>query len=148
MSILRISPQKSTFIDCQWKGSEIAQSCSTLCDPMDRSLLGSSISGIFWSKVLEWVAVSFYRGSSWPRDWTQVYLHWRQTLYPLSHQGSALDYQVRLKSVSTGILYSCICSPLSNGHRHFQHWSNGNQCQWIHKQKECCSLRKANCGDA
>ena len=43
-----------------------------LCDPMDCSLPGSSIHGIFQAIVLEWVAISFSRGSSWPRDRTQV----------------------------------------------------------------------------
>ena len=46
------------------KESEVAQSCLTLCDPMDCSLLGSSIHEIFQAKVLEWVAISFSRGSS------------------------------------------------------------------------------------
>ena len=48
--------------------SEVAQSCLTLCDPMDCSLLGFSVHGIFQARVLEWVAISFSRGSSWPRD--------------------------------------------------------------------------------
>ena len=39
---------------------------------MDCSLLHSSVHGIFQARVLEWVAISFSRGSSWPRDWTQV----------------------------------------------------------------------------
>ena len=39
--------------------SEIAQSCLTLCDPMDCSLPGSSIHGIFQARVLEWVAIAF-----------------------------------------------------------------------------------------
>ena len=39
------------------------------CDPMDCSLPGSSVHGIFQTKVLEWVAISFSRGSSQPRDW-------------------------------------------------------------------------------
>ena len=43
-----------------------------LCDPMDYSLTGFSIHGIFQARVLEWVVISFSRGSSWPRDWTQV----------------------------------------------------------------------------
>ena len=42
-------------------------------DPMDCSLLGFSVHGIFQARVLEWVAISFSRGSSWPRDWTQVF---------------------------------------------------------------------------
>ena len=44
--------------------NEVAQSCLTLCDPMDCSLLGSSIHGIFQARVLGWVAISFSRGSS------------------------------------------------------------------------------------
>ena len=52
--------------------SEVAQSCPTLCDPMDFSLPGSSIHGIFQARILEWVAISFSRGTSRPRDWTQV----------------------------------------------------------------------------
>ena len=39
--------------------SEVAQSCLTLSDPMDRSLPGSSLHGIFQAKVLEWGAIAF-----------------------------------------------------------------------------------------
>ena len=44
--------------------SEVTQSCLTLCNPMDCSLLGSSIHGIFQARVLEWIAISFSRESS------------------------------------------------------------------------------------
>ena len=44
--------------------SSVAQSCPTLCDPMDCSLSGSSVHGSFQAKVLEWTAISFSRGSS------------------------------------------------------------------------------------
>ena len=54
------------------KESEVTQSCSILWDPVDCSLSGSSIRGIFQAGVLEWVAISFSRGSSWPRGETQV----------------------------------------------------------------------------
>ena len=54
------------------KWSEIAQSCLTLCNPMDCSLPGSSVHGIFQARILEWIAISFSRGSSRPRDRTQV----------------------------------------------------------------------------
>ena len=59
---------------CTSKGkwSEVTQSCPTLCNPMDCSLPGSSLHGIFQTRILEWVAISFSRGSSQPRDWTQV----------------------------------------------------------------------------
>ena len=54
--------------------SEVSQSCLTFCDPMDCSLPGPSgkIHGIFQAIVLEWIAISFSRGSSQPRDRTQV----------------------------------------------------------------------------
>ena len=52
--------------------SEVAQSCPTLCNPMDCSLPGSAIYGIFQARVLEWVAISFSRGSSRSGDRTQV----------------------------------------------------------------------------
>ena len=54
------------------KWSEVSQSCPTLCDPVDCSLPGSSVHGIFQARVLEWIAISFSRGSSQPRDRTQV----------------------------------------------------------------------------
>ena len=54
------------------KWSEVTQLCPTLCDPMDCSLLRSSVHGIFQARVLEWVVISFSRGSSWPGDQTQV----------------------------------------------------------------------------
>ena len=47
---------------------EVAQSCPTLSHPMDCSLLGSSVRGIFQASILEWVAISFSRGSSQPKD--------------------------------------------------------------------------------
>ena len=52
--------------------SEVAQSCPTLCNPVDCSPPGSSVHGILQARILEWVAISFSRGSSRPRDWTQV----------------------------------------------------------------------------
>ena len=53
--------------------SEVSHSCPTLCHPMDYSLPGSSVHGIFQARVLEWVAIAFSRGSSQPRDRTQVF---------------------------------------------------------------------------
>ena len=46
----------------------VAQSCPTLCDPMDCSPPGSSVHGISQARILEWVAISFSRRSSQPRD--------------------------------------------------------------------------------
>ena len=49
---------------------KVAQSCPTLCNPMDYT-----VHGILQARILEWVAFLFSRGSSQPRDWTQV-SHW------------------------------------------------------------------------
>ena len=54
------------------KHSEFAQSCPTRCYPVECSPPGSSVHRIFQARVLEWVAISFSRGSFQPRDWTQV----------------------------------------------------------------------------
>ena len=53
--------------------SEVAQSCLTLCNPMDCSLPDFSIHGIFQARILKWVTISFSRRSSQPRDWTRVF---------------------------------------------------------------------------
>ena len=68
--------------------SEVAQLSPTLFDPMDCSLPGSSVHGILQARVLEWVAIVLSRGSSWPRDWTQVSCIADRRFYRLSHQGS------------------------------------------------------------
>ena len=49
-----------------------AQSCPTLCDPMEHSLPGSSVHVILQARILEWVAMPSSRGSSQPRDRNQV----------------------------------------------------------------------------
>ena len=50
----------------------VAQSCLTLWNPIDCSLPGSSVHGIFQVRILGWVAISSSRGSSPSRDWTHV----------------------------------------------------------------------------
>ena len=49
------------------------QLCLILCDTVDCSLPGSSVHGILQARVLEWVTIPFFRGSSWPKVWTWVY---------------------------------------------------------------------------
>ena len=58
-------PQNTLHVKCE---SEVSRLCPTLCDPMDCSPPGFSIHEIFQARILEWVAISFSRGSSWPRD--------------------------------------------------------------------------------
>ena len=76
---------------------EIAQSCPTLCNPMDYT-----VHGILQARIPEWGAVSFSRGSSQPRDWTQGLSHCKWILYHLSQQGSP--------RISEWVIY-----PFSNG---------------------------------
>ena len=68
------------------------QSCPTLCDPMDYSMPGFSVRGILQARILEWVATTFCRGSSQPRDWTCVLclLHWQEGSLPLAPLGKIL----------------------------------------------------------
>ena len=63
----------------------LLQMCPTLCDPMDCSLLGSSVHEIFQARMLEWVATSFSRGSSQPRGSNLGVLHCSQTLFQLNY---------------------------------------------------------------
>jgi len=64
----------------------VAQSCPTLCDPMDYSLPGFSVHRIHQARLLEWVAIPFSRGSSRPRDWTTHSALHAESIYLLSHQ--------------------------------------------------------------
>ena len=59
----------------------VTQSCLTLCNPMDCSLPGSSVHGISQARISEWVAISYSRGSSRPRDRTCVSCIGKQILY-------------------------------------------------------------------
>ena len=76
---------------------------SDSCDPMDCSPPGSSVHGISQVRILEWVAMSFYRGSSLPRDQTQVSCGFRIGRGILYHQATReahiLLYQFRKKYI-------------------------------------------------
>ena len=50
----------------------VSQLCPTHCNPMDCSPPSSFVHGILQARILEWIAMLFSRGSSWPRDWTWV----------------------------------------------------------------------------
>ena len=70
-----------------WGESEVAQSCPTLCDPMECSLSGSSVYGIFQARVLEWGAISFSRwvnSKPWKlnRRVTHIELKWELSYQP------------------------------------------------------------------
>ena len=74
--ILSLKPQVPTLIYFWWEGKLMqcmgAQSCSIFCNPRDCDLQGSFVHGILQARMLEWVAISYFRGSSCPSDQTQV----------------------------------------------------------------------------
>ena len=78
-----------------------SESCSSacviragrLCEPRDGSPPGSSVHGILQARTLEWIAISFSRGIFPTQGSNPGLLHCRQTLYPLSHQGSLIYYR-------------------------------------------------------
>ena len=94
--------------------------CPTLCDPMDCSLSGSSIHGIFQARVLEWIAISFSRGSSRPRNRTRVScIAGRRFTVWATREASNLTYdhlslRNRHRYVDTHVkvllVYLCLCS--------------------------------------
>ena len=64
---LNVEPEDETELLESHGGGVVAKLCPTLGDPMDCSLPGSSVHGIF-QRILEWAAISFSRGSSPPRN--------------------------------------------------------------------------------
>ena len=89
----------------------ISQSCLTLCDPMDCSPPGSSVHGISQARILEWVAISFSRGSSPSRDQTQVsciagrvFIIWATNssqFWLYVHEDSIRSYRLSVQSFRT-----------------------------------------------
>ena len=86
----------------------MAQLCPTLCNPMDSSPPGSSVHGIIPVRILEWVAISSSRRSSWPRDPTCISCgSWigRQNLYHWAAWEAQHFYMILLVFIS--IYHSC-----------------------------------------
>jgi len=89
-------PGKNTGVGCHFllqcmkvkRENEVAQSCPTLSDPMDCSLPGSSIHGIFQSRVLEWGAIAFSDISGYQESNTDSVIH--------SELFTESDYQVEV----------------------------------------------------
>ena len=73
----------------------VTKSRLTLCDPRDCSPPGSFVHGTSEARILEWVAISFFRGSSWPRDRTRIscigrwiFYYWASREAPDCHKSS------------------------------------------------------------
>ena len=98
---------------------KVTQLCPTLCDPMDYT-----VHGILQARILEWVAFPFFRGSSQPRDWTQVSCFSGGFFYQLSHKGSprilewvAYPFSSGSSQPRNGTRVSCIAG------RFFTNWA-------------------------
>ena len=67
---LTITTWEALLMTTEGKGKVlVAHSCPALCNPMDCSPPGSSVHGMLQARILEWVAISYSRGSYQPRDW-------------------------------------------------------------------------------
>ena len=116
------SPDKNTGVGCHFllqgmkvkSESEVAQLCPTLHDPMDCSLPGSSVHGIFQARVLEWVAVAFS-----PNNVRSLLFSLSPSLGLFTYfsggwtglHGFELAIRVR-KSLSYPVLWVELCSPI------------------------------------
>ena len=76
---------KQANCELQWHACMHAQSCLTLCDPMDCNPPGSFVLRIFQARILEWGAIFSTRGSSQPGVWTCVSCVGRRLLYPMTY---------------------------------------------------------------
>ena len=122
-------------------------SCLTLCNPMDCSLPGSSVHGSFKARILEWVAISYSRGSSQPSDRTHVYyvgiLHWQVDSLPLHHLGSptyCFDDQAKAVTAQLEVLINLLYSPDSapldfHLFQTLQNSLNGKNCNSLEEYK-------------
>ena len=72
--VLTVSRRQASGLSYWGRRSEVlvTQSCLTLCVPTDCSPPGFSVHGILQARILDWIAIPFSRGSSWPRDRTWV----------------------------------------------------------------------------
>ena len=89
LTLLHLSSKPSSLLEitCVLCAKSL-QLCPTLCNTMDYSPPGSSVRGILQARILEWVAISFSRGSSWSNPCLLGLLHWQAGSLPPSHQGS------------------------------------------------------------
>ena len=124
------------------KWNEVAQSCLTLCNPVDCSLPGSSVHGILQARIVEWIAISFSRRSSPPRDRTQVsriggrrFKLWATREADQGKNNIQCSSHTPSKNLSpadpgelklTGLNFSSKIYPLTKRQKSKQHWENNS----------------------
>ena len=114
------SPGKNTGVGCHFllqcmkvkSESEDAQSCLTLSDPMDCSLPGSSVHGIFPARVLEWAAIAFSHAVVYgvAKSWTQL-----SDLACMHAQDSLPTEVAHFRVTQSPLQYSCLENPMDRG---------------------------------
>ena len=87
---LHCSHETTTILLISYVFVLVAQSCPTLCDPMDCSPPSFSVHGILQARILEWIAILFARGASQPRDRTLVSCLTGRFL-PFQQQGNPVE---------------------------------------------------------
>ena len=112
----------------------VAQSSSTLCDPMDCSPQPPLSMGVLQARIVEWVAMPSSRGSSQPRDWTQVsHIAGRFFTIWATREASQPPLFFSMKESESEVAQSCLTlcdpwtiaheAPLSMGFSRQEYWS-------------------------
>ena len=104
----RFSPWSGSWDPTCWRAQPknvcvsmlVAQSCLTLCNPMDCSLPVSSVHGILQARILEWVAIPFSRESSWTMDQIRVFPALETASLPSQPAGKPLPKNKNNNSVT------------------------------------------------
>ena len=90
----------------------VAKSCPTLCDPTDSSLIGSSVHGFSQIRILEWIAISFSRGSSQLRDQTCIFCISRWSLYHWAIREACMNYAAAAAAAKSLQSRPTLCDPI------------------------------------
>ena len=111
MNIWERTPHRQSFLfSCNCCCFLVAQSCPTPGDPRDWSPPGPSVHGIPQARILEWVAISFSRGFSWPRDWTRVFCTCRHILPGWAAREAPMQFISTIYNISPSTLKRTITS--------------------------------------
>ena len=116
----------------------VTKLCPTACDLMDCSPPGSSVHGILQARILEWVAISFPRGSSWPRGQTHVSCvsHIGGEFFTVELPGKPMmEYYLALKKEWN----NAICGNMDGPRDYLTQWSKPDKGKY-HKISLICGI--------
>ena len=128
--LIHVVVQKKWTQHCKVTMCVCAQTCLSLCDPMDCSPQGSSVHGIFQERIAEWIIISYSRESSWPRNWTcvlciscmgsQILCHWEAHSH---RQKKKKERNLKVEPLSVNHLLLPLCFLVLNGSFQQLSWS-------------------------